>query len=57
MSTSLLYHAFGLRGYDYVKTEYQEGGVVFTLRQRPHTCRCPLCGTREVCPTAVHIWR
>jgi transposase len=50
MSTSLLYHAFGLRGYDYVKTEYQEGGVVFTLRQRPHTCRCPLCGTRQVCP-------
>lgn len=50
MSTSLLYHAFGVRGYDYVKTEYQGGGVVFTLRQRPHTCRCPLCGTREVCP-------
>ena len=27
MSTSLLYHAFGLRGYDYVKTDYQESGV------------------------------
>jgi transposase len=50
MSTSLLYHAFGVRGYDYVTTEYREGGVVFTLRQRPHTCRCPLCGVREVSP-------
>src|SRR4051794_39905680 len=50
MSTGLLYHAFGLRGYDYVKTDYQEGGVVFTLRHRPPTCRCPLCGTRAVCP-------
>src|SRR5271167_4406249 len=54
MSTSLLYHAFGLRGYDYVKTDYQAGGVVFTIRQRRHTCRCPLCGTREVAPRGFH---
>jgi transposase len=50
MSTSLLYHAFGLRGYDYVKTDYQAGGVVFTIHQRRHTCRCPLCGARDVAP-------
>ena len=31
MSTSLLYHAFGIRGYDYVKTDYREGRVVFTI--------------------------
>ena len=48
MSTSLLYHAFGLRGYDYVKTEYSAGAVVFTVRQRPHTCRCPQCDSREI---------
>jgi|SoiMethySBSTD1v2_1073268.scaffolds.fasta_scaffold495159_2 transposase len=48
MSTSLLYHAFGLRGYDYVKTEYTEGRVVFTIRQRPHTYRCPQCDARDV---------
>ena len=48
MSTSLLYHAFGLRGYDYVKTEYIEGRVVFTVRQRLHTCRCPRCGSRKI---------
>jgi transposase len=50
MSTSLLYHAFGLRGYDYVKTEYTEGRVVFTIRQRFHTCRCAVCGARQVSP-------
>ena len=50
MSTSLLYHAFGLRGYDYVKTEYEEGGVCFTLGQRPHTYRCPVCNSRDVRP-------
>src|SRR5262249_34395235 len=48
MSTSLLYHAFGLRGYDYVKTDYTEGRVIFTIQQRPHTCRCPHCDSREV---------
>lgn len=48
MSTSLLYHAFGIRGYDYVKTDYREGGVVFTIQRRPHTNRCPLCGSRRV---------
>jgi transposase len=48
MSTSLLYHAFDLRGYDYVKSEYTEGRVVFTIQQRPHTCRCPQCDSRAV---------
>jgi len=48
MSTSLLYHAFGLRGYDYVKADYSEGRVVFTIQQGPHTCRCPQCDSRQV---------
>jgi transposase len=50
MSTSLLYHAFGLRGYDYVKTEYEDGRVIFHLSQRRHTYRCPVCNSREVDP-------
>jgi transposase len=47
MSTSLLYHGFGIRGYRYVRTEYIEGGVVFTIAQDPQTCRCPICGGRN----------
>ena len=35
MSTSLLYHAFGVRGYRYVKTEYVNGEVVFGGRRGP----------------------
>lgn len=50
MSTSLLYHAFGLQGYDYVKTEYTGGTVRFTIQQRPRTYRCPRCDSRQVCP-------
>ena len=48
MSTSLLYHAFGIRGYEYVRTDYQDGATIFTIRQDPEDCRCPACGSREV---------
>ena len=48
MSTSLLYHAFGVRGYRYVKTEYVEGGVVFTIWAKTDTCRCAVCGSENV---------
>ena len=48
MSTSLLYHAFGVRGYRYVKTEYVGGEVVFTIEQLRETCRCPVCGSDHV---------
>src|SRR3954447_255843 len=48
MSTSLLYHAFGIRGYDYVRTQYQDGQVIFTIAQDPADCRCSACGSPEV---------
>jgi transposase len=48
MSTSLLYHAFGIRGYRYSRTDYFEGEVMFTIEQGRQTLRCPLCGSREV---------
>lgn len=50
MSTSLLYHAFGIRGYQYVRTAYEGGETVFTIRQEPRTCRCEACGSRDVRP-------
>src|SRR5438132_3646963 len=50
MSTSLLYNAFGIRGYDYVRTEYWQGGVYFTIRQRRADWRCSVCGERPVLP-------
>jgi transposase len=48
MSTSLLYHAFGIRGYKYARTDYPDGQVIFTIRQAPETCRCPACGSTQV---------
>jgi transposase len=48
MSTSLLYHGFGIRGYKYVKTEYEGGKVVFTICQERGDLRCAICGSRRV---------
>jgi transposase len=48
MSTSFLYHAFGIRGYEYVRTEYPDGQVIFTIAQDPRDCRCSACGSRDV---------
>ena len=48
MSTSLLYHAFSLRGYRYCKTNYIEGSVVFTITQDRKTYCCSNCGSGDV---------
>jgi transposase len=50
MSTSLLYHAFSVRGYEYVRTEYLDGDVIFTIQQPKKSLRCSVCGSREVEP-------
>ena len=48
MSTSLLYHGFGLRGYDYQRTIYEESAVRFRLRQKRDSLRCPACRSEDV---------
>jgi transposase len=48
MSSSLLYHAFGLRGYRYRNTIYWEGQVVFGIEPKPETLCCSVCGSQEV---------
>ncbi len=48
MSTSLLYHAFGVRGYRYRKTEYVGGMVAFHVEAQSSVCRCSACGGEEV---------
>lgn len=48
MSTSLLYHAFGVKGYRYVRTVYENGAVVFVIVQPREDYRCSHCGSGEV---------
>jgi len=48
MSTSLLYNAFGVRGYCYLSTDYSHGEVMFTIDQPRPSFRCPMCGSDDV---------
>lgn len=48
MSTSLLYHAFGIREYKYVRTEYNEGHTIFTITKDRFSLRCPCCHGKNV---------
>ena len=49
MSTSLLYHAFGIVGYQYVSTSYVDSSVHFRVDQKRDQLRCPLCACDLVC--------
>lgn len=48
MSTGLLYHAFGVRGYEYRSTEYSKGGMTMTIEQPRQALCCSQCGGRKV---------
>jgi len=48
MSTSLLYHAFGIRGYRYCHTRYEEGVVIVRIEIPRSSFRCAACGHDHV---------
>lgn len=48
MSTSLLYHGFGLVGYRYVRQSVQGGQVTFRIEQPRERLCCPQCGDANV---------
>ena len=48
MSTSLLYHAFDIREYNYVRTQYHAGNIIFTIERKPFPHRCPRCKSKDV---------
>ena len=47
MSTSLLYHGFGLVGYQYLRTRYENGTIIFQVRQNPSDICCPECQSKR----------
>jgi transposase len=48
MSTSLLYHGFGIVGYHYVSQRFHGGQVTFRIRQPRERLRCPQCQCDDV---------
>lgn len=57
MSTSLLYHGWGLRGYHHVATDYVQGATVFRVRQNDDDLCCGNCGSRNVMRQGVVVRR
>jgi len=48
MSTSLVYHAFGVRGYRQVKESYPKKSIAFHLEHGSGLLRCPACDSEQV---------
>ena len=50
MSTSLLYHCFGItgRGIHHVRSRFDEGRTIFRIAQDSTTLACSACGSRKV---------
>jgi hypothetical protein len=48
MSISLLYHGFGLRDQEYLKTEYKSGCIIFHIRTKFNSLKCSCCGSKDV---------
>lgn len=48
MSTGILYHGLGVRGYTHESTHFVQGTVFFWIRQEPENWRCSECGSAKV---------
>jgi|SRR5665213_877700 len=45
---SLLYHGFGIKDQEYIKTSYEGGEIVFRIRTKAEKLRCVDCGSGNV---------
>ncbi len=48
MSTSFLYHAFGIRDYVYKATHFIGGEITFDVVPKPEAIKCPECHSKSV---------
>ena len=44
MSTSILYHGFGIQEHRYLRTEYMGEALIFHLEKSPDRQQCAICG-------------
>lgn len=48
MDTSLLYHGFGIKGQEVLKSEYQGGSIIVSIQTKDKYLKCSACGSKEV---------
>jgi transposase len=56
VSTSLLYHSFGMAGYTHTRTFYEEGEVIFRVMRSEEAWRCSVCDGGDLVRRG-RIWR
>ncbi len=47
MSTSIIYHTWGIYGYDFCKI-FEDGAMIFHIAHKTNSLRCPVCQSRSV---------
>ncbi len=47
MSTSLLYHGYGIQGYKYIRTYFRNGKIIFKIAHDRFSLCCPNCRSRK----------
>jgi transposase len=55
MSTSFIYHAFGLQNYEYVHQKFEGGNIVFRIRPKWRLLCCPTCKSKQVIRRGLYL--
>ena len=48
MSTSIIYHLFGVKGYDYQRFVLSKGEIKFVIKRKQGHIRCPKCNSYDI---------
>ena len=48
MDKSLLYHGFGIKGQEILKSEYKGGKIIVYIQTKEKNLKCSQCGSKEV---------
>lgn len=48
MSTTVLYHVHGIRGYEHRATKVVKGGIEYHIEQPKEKCVCPCCKSKNI---------
>lgn len=48
MDSSLLYHGFGIKGQEVLKSEYVGGAIIVHIQTKESLLRCSECGSKDV---------
>jgi hypothetical protein len=48
MSTSLLYHGFGAKGYNFLAYNFVNGNIIIKIEPKAKLLRCSCCGNTDV---------